>query len=173
MCKELSEENEPLVAIMVAQVGVDKALELLAEAHKVFAAEGVETADGARKKTAGGVWLHLVRDVVGRPAFNALCQAEHKRRKLEKKLAAAAAGTASPKADAPAEAGKKRPADEAEASPSKKAKGAAAASSPKAAGEASPRKAAAPAAAPAASPRKAVAPSSPQAKPAPTSPKSK
>ena len=57
----LAEPNLRLLQRIVARLGPDTALAFLAETLAVEAAGGLLTEDGARRRTPGGVYFHLVR----------------------------------------------------------------------------------------------------------------
>mmetsp|Transcript_9320 Transcript_9320/g.16356 ORF Transcript_9320/g.16356 Transcript_9320/m.16356 type:complete len:180 (-) Transcript_9320:347-886(-) len=84
ICSELKEENTSLIRTLLDKMGKTTGEELLAEALELEKGEGIKTADGERRKTPGGVFLHLARDKIGRTLFNGICQENHKRQKAEK-----------------------------------------------------------------------------------------
>lgn len=93
--EKLQESNTELVEALIMRIGLEKGQELLEKTLEVEKGEGIKTADGERRKTAGGVFLHLARDEVGRAVFNSLSSRIHKRRKKEKSKNEAKKGTES------------------------------------------------------------------------------
>jgi len=86
ICKELNEENDSLICVMVENIGEEKANKLLEETLEIEKGEGMLTADKERRKTPGGVFLSKCKQALGKPKYNALCTQNHKERKRLRKL---------------------------------------------------------------------------------------
>jgi PHAX RNA-binding domain len=71
-------EHEPLSLIWrtVRELGVDEALAVLAETLAIEEGGGMLTTDGSRRRTPGGVFLHLVRQRVHGAALHAIFYAK-------------------------------------------------------------------------------------------------
>mmetsp|Transcript_16376 Transcript_16376/g.20250 ORF Transcript_16376/g.20250 Transcript_16376/m.20250 type:complete len:148 (-) Transcript_16376:811-1254(-) len=86
LCEELQEENKHLFSLVYKKIGSEEFQKLLEKTKEVEKGEGIKTADGSRKKTPGGVFLHLARDKVGKSEFSKICNLNQKEKKRLKKL---------------------------------------------------------------------------------------
>jgi phosphorylated adapter RNA export protein len=85
--EKLDEANVVFVEMLIRRMGLEKGQELLDKTLELEKGEGITTADGSRRKSPGGVFLHLAKDEVGKSVFNGLSNRLHKKRKQEKKTA--------------------------------------------------------------------------------------
>jgi hypothetical protein len=63
----LKEENTSLITAIIEVIGVERTKEFLQKALDIEAAGGMLTKDGARRRTPGGLFFHLVRGGLLRP----------------------------------------------------------------------------------------------------------
>ncbi|KAJ1454077.1 PHAX RNA-binding domain-containing protein [Pelagophyceae sp. CCMP2097] len=82
--KSLKERNTHLMKASVVAIGLEAARRLVAATVRVQRAGGMLTADGARKRTAGGVFFELLKGEMPKSEFNKL-MAQDKRRKMKDK----------------------------------------------------------------------------------------
>lgn len=91
ICKSLAEENVPLISLIVQELGDDgkSALKMLQKTKKIERGKGIKTADGERRKSPGGVFLHLSKESLGIEKFKQLCKEANKMKTHQKELATA------------------------------------------------------------------------------------
>lgn len=82
--KKLKETNKHLLKLILDEIGLDRMKELEKKTFEVYQGEGLFTSDKSRKKTVGGVFLHLAKEEIGNPKFNSLCKQNNKVRKKQK-----------------------------------------------------------------------------------------
>jgi len=79
-----NERNTTLLAHAVRAIGAGAARKLLKRVVATQRSGGMDTADGSRKRTAGGVFFFLLRDVMDAAAYKALMSADKKRKDRER-----------------------------------------------------------------------------------------
>ncbi|MBA3532326.1 MAG: hypothetical protein H0T73_10435 [Ardenticatenales bacterium] len=89
---QLKEPNLAHLIGIVKHLGPERALEFLAQTLKVEAEGGLKILNGARRRTAGGTFFHLVRESLAEPERSKLFPPHNKRPKKPKKDALPGAG---------------------------------------------------------------------------------
>ena len=80
----LGERNMELLRAAVVAVGAKKAKRLTKRVIATQRGGGMRTADGSRKRTAGGVFFFLLREYMAPDAYKALMKADKKRKDRER-----------------------------------------------------------------------------------------
>ena len=80
----LGERNMELLRAAVVAVGAKKAKRLTKRVIATQRGGGMKTADGSRKRTAGGVFFFLLREYMAPDAYKALMKADKKRKDRER-----------------------------------------------------------------------------------------
>ena len=91
ICKALKEDNVALVSLIVKEFedSGKTGLKLLAKTKKIERGKGIKTADGERRMSPGGVFLHIAKEALGIEKFKQLCKDANKMKTHQKELAAA------------------------------------------------------------------------------------
>jgi len=79
-CTQLREKNCTLVREVIRRIGARGVRRLVAETMRVQRSGGLMTADGARRRTPGGVFFHLLRDAMPPDEYRELMKADKKRK---------------------------------------------------------------------------------------------
>lgn len=84
ICKQLKEENFHLIKLIYEDVGLKSLQAVMAEVLAIEQGDGMLTADKKRKRTPGGIFLHLMKEKIGKEKFNLLVKMNQKERKKQK-----------------------------------------------------------------------------------------
>ena len=81
ICDELKEENHHLMKLIYDDIGLEELQVIVTQVWKIEKEGGMMTIDESRRRTPGGVFLHLMKDKLGKDKFNLMMKLNQKERK--------------------------------------------------------------------------------------------
>mmetsp|Transcript_3831 Transcript_3831/g.4291 ORF Transcript_3831/g.4291 Transcript_3831/m.4291 type:complete len:180 (+) Transcript_3831:262-801(+) len=84
ICKDLKEDNRTLVDLLLNEIGdYNTGMMLYKQTLRLEKGKGVMTADGSRRRTPGGVFMHLCANRVGHKRYKELNKQCNKIKKIK------------------------------------------------------------------------------------------